>query len=97
MGRLFAVFDDSVQCVLLNACYSETQARAIGEHIPYVIGMQRSIGDEAAIAFSATFYQALGSGLSIVDAYELAVAGMGLEDNRQASIPVLLKKNPVSG
>ncbi|RCR71546.1 caspase family protein [Larkinella punicea] len=97
LGRLFAVFDDSVQCVLLNACYSETQARAIGQHIPYVIGMQRSIGDEAAIAFSATFYQALGSGLSIVDAYELAVAGMGLEDNRQAAIPVLLKKNPVSG
>ncbi|GAB3906996.1 hypothetical protein GCM10028803_40280 [Larkinella knui] len=92
LGRLFAVFDESVQCVLLNACYSETQAKAIGEHIPYVIGMQRSIGDEAAIAFSATFYQALGSGLSIVDAYELAVAGMGLEDNSQATIPVLLEK-----
>ncbi|MFC5412359.1 caspase family protein [Larkinella bovis] len=92
LGRLFAVFDDSVQCVLLNACYSEPQARAIGEHIPYVIGMQRSIGDEAAIAFSATFYQALGAGLSIVDAYELAVAGMGLQDDRQADIPVLLQK-----
>ncbi|WP_421829335.1 hypothetical protein [Larkinella sp.] len=57
--------------------------------------MQRSIGDEAAIAFSATFYRALGSGLSIVDAYELAVAGMGLEDNRQATIPVLLKREKV--
>lgn len=93
LGRLFAVFDDSVQCVLLNACYSEAQAQSIVKHIPYVIGMQRSIGDEAAIAFSATFYQGLGSGLSIVDAYELAVAGMGLEDDRQADIPVLLKKN----
>ncbi|RRA99874.1 caspase family protein [Larkinella rosea] len=96
LGRLFAVFDDSVQCVLLNACYSEPQARAISAHIPYVIGMQRSVSDEAAIAFSATFYQALGSGLSIIDAYELAVAGMGLEDDRQADIPVLLQ-NPVSG
>jgi lysophospholipase L1-like esterase len=95
LGRLFAVFDESVQCVLLNACYSEIQAKAISEHIPYVIGMQRSIGDEAAIAFSATFYQALGSGLTIVDAYELAVAGMGLEDNNQASTPVLLKKTIV--
>jgi hypothetical protein len=33
LAGLFELFADSVECVLLNACYSEVQARAIGRHI----------------------------------------------------------------
>ena len=36
LGRLFELFADSIQCVVLNACYSEIQAKAIAEHIPQV-------------------------------------------------------------
>jgi hypothetical protein len=38
--------------VVLNGCYFEAQAKAIGQHIPYVIGMNQAIGDRAAIAFA---------------------------------------------
>ncbi|MEC4815219.1 MAG: CHAT domain-containing protein [Scytonema sp. PMC 1069.18] len=45
LAGLFNLFADQVECVLLNACYSEVQAEAIGQHIAYVIGMKQSVGD----------------------------------------------------
>ena len=45
LAKLFEVFKDKVECVLLNACYSETQAEAIRQHIDYVIGMHQEIGN----------------------------------------------------
>ena len=41
MFKLFA--KKGVECVLLNACYSEAQAEAISQHIEYVIGMNRQL------------------------------------------------------
>ena len=51
--------------MVLNACYSETQARAIAEHIDAVVGMTTAVGDQAAINFAAAFYQALGFGRTV--------------------------------
>ncbi len=53
--------DNSINCVLLNACYSEVQANEIVKHIDYVIGMNQAIPDQAAIAFSIGFYDGLGA------------------------------------
>ncbi|MFM7788339.1 MAG: CHAT domain-containing protein, partial [Microcystis panniformis] len=47
LASLFELFADQIECVVLNACYSEVQAKAIAEHIPYVVGMSKSIGDKA--------------------------------------------------
>ncbi|MGF1676163.1 MAG: CHAT domain-containing protein, partial [Rivularia sp. (in: cyanobacteria)] len=58
--KLFA--RKGVECVVLNACYSEIQADAIHQHINYVIGMNRAIGDKAAINFAVAFYDALAAG-----------------------------------
>jgi CHAT domain len=62
----------SVQCVLLNSCYSARQAEAIAIAVQCVIGMSAAVSDSAAIAFATAFYQALGFGRSISDAFELA-------------------------
>lgn len=72
LDSLFRIIVDlaDVECVLLNACYSEAQAIAIANHVDYVIGMQRAIYDHAAIAFTEGFYNALGTGVSIEKAYE---------------------------
>lgn len=59
-----------VKCVILNACYSDIHAEAISEYIPYAIGMEEDILDSAAIAFAGTFYQDLGNGRSIREAFE---------------------------
>jgi formylglycine-generating enzyme required for sulfatase activity len=67
----FGLFSDKVECVLLNACYSEMQADAIVEHVNYVIGMSQEIRDEAATAFATGFYRALGYGRPIEQSFKL--------------------------
>ena len=92
LAALFEQFANQVNCVLLNACYSETQAKAIGEHIKYVIGMNQAIGDKAAIAFAIGFYQALGAGRPIEDAYKLGCVQIRLQGIPEHLTPVLIKK-----
>ena len=70
LSNLFELFDRQVECVLLNACYSEIQASAIVRHINYVIGMSHEIRDDAAIAFATGFYRALSWGKSIEESYK---------------------------
>ena len=70
LSNLFELFDKEVECVLLNACYSEVQAKAIVRHINYVIGMSHEIRDDAAIAFATGFYRALSWGKSIEESYK---------------------------
>jgi hypothetical protein len=59
LKRLFATLKAGIRCVVLNACYSEGQARAIAESIECVIGMSTAVGDTSAVAFATSFYQAL--------------------------------------
>jgi CHAT domain-containing protein len=92
LAELFEVTADQVQCVVLNACYSGTQANAIAKHIPCVIGMSQDIGDEAAIAFAVGFYQALGAGREIEDAYKLGCVQIRLRGIPEHLTPVLIKK-----
>ena len=94
LAALFEQFSSQVNCVLLNACYSEIQAKAIAEHITYVIGMNQAIGDKAAIAFATGFYQALGAGRPIEDAYKLGCVQIRLQNITEYLMPVLIKKEP---
>jgi CRP-like cAMP-binding protein len=93
LAALFREFTDHVQCVVLNACYSEAQAREIAKHVNYVIGMHKSIEDEAAIAFSVGLYQAIGAGKTIDEAYRLGCVQIDLAaGGAQGKIPILIKK-----
>lgn len=79
----------SVECVLLNACYSDVQAKAMSQFVPCVIGMNRPIGDPAAISFSQGFYTSLGSGGSYEAAYEMGRTAIELEGIAEGETPVL--------
>jgi hypothetical protein len=92
LAALFEQFAHQVNCVLLNACYSETQAKAIAENINHVIGMNKAIGDKAAIAFSLGFYQALGAGRTIEAAYKLGCVQIRLQGIPEHLTPVLVQK-----
>ena len=50
IADLFKLFEDRVECVVLNACNSEAQAEEISQHINYVIYTKKRIKDDAAIA-----------------------------------------------
>jgi CHAT domain-containing protein len=92
LANLFKLFSSHVECVVLNACYSKLQAEAIAQHVNYVIGMNQSIDDRAAITFAAGFYTALGAGQSIEFAYDLGCNAIQMEDISEHLIPVLVKK-----
>lgn len=91
---------NQVECVLLNACYSEVQAKAIVQHINYVIGMNDQIEDKAAIEFVVGFYDALlaynpkyDSGSPPVEfAFNFARNAIGLAGVSGESIPEIKKK-----
>ncbi|MBW4430986.1 MAG: CHAT domain-containing protein [Pelatocladus maniniholoensis HA4357-MV3] len=86
LAAMFELFAEQVKCVVLNACYSETQAKAIAEYIPFVIGMNDQIGDKAAIAFAVGFYKALAGDRTIEDAHQF-----GCIEIRLNGIPEHLK------
>lgn len=93
LAALFELFADQVSCVVLNACYAEIQAKAIAKHINYVIGMKQAISDKAAIAFTVGFYQALGAGRSIEEAYKFGCVQIRLQGIAEHLTPVLIKKS----
>jgi CHAT domain len=82
LSELFGLFDNRIECVVLNACYSEHQAEVIKTHVKYVIGMNDEINDTAAIDFARSFYMAIGRGKSYKLAYELGRNAVGRPDSR---------------
>lgn len=92
LAFLFKLFASNIECVVLNACYSEVQASAIAQHIPYVIGMNKAIGDKAAIKFATGFYSALGAGESVEFAYKLGCSVIQLDGILEHLTPTLKKK-----
>jgi hypothetical protein len=93
LAELFGLFADHIECVVLNACYSEAQAEAISRHIPYVIGMKRAIGDQAAIKFAIGFYDALLAGESVEFAYRLGCNSIQMEGIPEQLTPVLKQRS----
>src|SRR5260370_14497596 len=69
LAELFQEYSSSIQCVILNACYSISQGSLISLGIPYTIAMEVSLNDNAAIEFSRGFYDALGAGRSVEFAF----------------------------
>jgi hypothetical protein len=60
----------TLECVILNACYSISQGKLTSLGIPCTIAMEGSISDNAAIEFSRGFYDALGANRPIEFAYD---------------------------
>lgn len=94
LTRVFKTLRDNIRCVILNACFSMEQARAISKHIDCVIGMSHEIRDVTAITFSSAFYLAIASGRSVQNACE-----QGVNEIMLAGIPeeykpkLLVRKN----
>lgn len=90
LSQLFFVLKDNIRCVVLNACYSKPQAKAIAQHIDSVIGMSKAITDDAAISFATAFYRALGYGRDLKTAFNLGCSQINLENLNEQDTPQLL-------
>jgi hypothetical protein len=89
LGNIFSSLGENVCCVVLNACYSSRQAKAIAKWVPYVIGMNSRITDDASIAFSTIIYQALAFGKNIDEAFCLVRHQDALEYRGESKIPTV--------
>jgi hypothetical protein len=90
LAQLFSLARGKIRCVVLNACSSQEQARAIAESIDCVIGMSSVVTDDAAIRFSAAFYGALAYGQSVRTAFDLSCTQLQLHHPAEAHLPQLL-------
>ncbi|MEB3278049.1 MAG: CHAT domain-containing protein [Lyngbya sp.] len=105
LAGLFKLLENTVECVVLNACHSEEQAEAIHRHINCVIGMNRAIGDKAAINFARGFYRALGAGKFYDEAFAYGCNAIDLKRIPETSTPTIkcrqrlvpgVEKQPIS-
>jgi hypothetical protein len=95
LQMLFTEVKDNIRVVVLNACYSQKQARAIISSIDCAIGMHPTISDQAAIIFSAAFYRAIGFGRTLQEAYKQGQVALQLQGILEHATPQLLVKNGV--
>jgi hypothetical protein len=93
LKKLFQMFKDNVECVILNACYSENQARIISENDIYVVGIKDSIDDKEAIDFSVGFYQSIGAGKDIEFSYNIGITILisKTDNHLKSNLPILWK------
>lgn len=92
---LFEQINDTVECVLLNSCYSESQANTVVSQINFVVGMNDAVSDSAATAFTQGFYLSLANDPSFdfEKAYKIGIAKIKIDGDKEGSkIPVFKKK-----
>jgi hypothetical protein len=72
LARLFSRYaaKGTLRCVLLNACWSLSIGELPSMSVPFTIAMDGPISDVAALEFSRGFYDALGAGMDIAEAYD---------------------------
>lgn len=92
LKALFLTLKDNIKIVILDACYSRSQAEAIAEVIDCVIGMEGSISETAATVFTGSFYRAIGFGRSVQQAFDQGRTALLLEDIPENDIPKLLTR-----
>lgn len=92
LAGLFALFNQQVKCVVLNACFSESQANAIAQYVDCVVGMSRAIADRAAIEFAVGFYDAVAAGEQYDVAFRFGCNAIELAGLRGHRTPVLVRR-----
>jgi hypothetical protein len=89
---LFQALKDNIRVVLLNACSTNDQAESIAEIVDCTIGMDKPIGDKAAITFAAWFYSAIGFGRSVQEAFNQGKTALLLQGIAESATPKLFAR-----
>lgn len=89
MAQIIMTLSDKVRLIFFNACLSAIQAKHIVEHVDAAIGMNTSIGDEAALVFASQFYSSIGFGKNLKSAFNQAKAALMLEGIPEETTPEL--------
>ena len=86
---------DTIRLVVFNACFSESQALSIVEHIEAAIGMSDSIRDDTACTFASQLYSSIGFGRSLQVSFNQAISELLLEGIPGENIPRIYARDDV--
>jgi CHASE2 domain-containing sensor protein len=89
LTNIFRLGEPNLKLVVLNACYSATQAQAIAQHVDCVLGIAGRTHGLYAERLAKGLYQALANGYSISKAIEAAEIELSLPGAISQSPPVL--------
>lgn len=87
--------EKKILCVVLSACYSRQIAKALAEHVDFVVGMSNEVEEDTAKIFAEHFYYHLCSGESFGDAFEFGKSQIALLGIPGQDIPKLEKRNDI--
>ena len=80
-----------LEVVVFNSCYSESQAKAIGKYVPFVVGSSRALDDDLALAFAEGFYFGISEGKIIEKAFVTGKQKVVLKKPKSKDLIVLYK------
>ena len=89
MAQTIMTLSDKVRLIFYNACFSDAQAEHIVEYVDATIGMNTSIGDEAALVFASQFYSSIGFGKNLKITFNQAKVALMLEEIEEETTPEL--------
>lgn len=93
LAELFRANSPPIDCIVLNGCESMTAGELTSFGVPFTIGMDGSIDDDAGIKFSEGFYDAIGAGKSYEEAFEGGWRAVKLADPDFEFNPAFLKND----
>lgn len=91
LGVVLAATSDRIRLAVFNSCQSAAQAELATEHVSFAIGMETSVEDERAKTFAAQFYNSLGFGKTLAEAFDQAKAQVALSHKDGGDIPQLFE------
>lgn len=93
MAQTIMTLSDKVRLIFFNACFSSIQAQNIVEYVDAAIGMNTSIGDQAALVFASQFYSSIGFGKNLMSSFNQAKAALMLEGITEDKTPELFVRD----
>jgi hypothetical protein len=93
LAETLSAYSPPIECVLLNACYSDVHSESLLMGVPYTIVMNGPISDEGATEFTRGFYDAIGAGKSIEFAYKEGCRRIKLKNLPDGVTPILVTKS----
>ena len=93
--ELINASSDNLRLVVLNNCFSSILSEKIVDNIEASIGMNNTIGDQAAIVFASQLYSSIGFGLSLEKAFQQAIVALKLYEISEEQTPQLYLSNGI--
>jgi hypothetical protein len=88
---LFGLMKGETRLVVMNSCFSTSQARAVAKFVDCVVGVKFRLFDNVALKFSPRFYEAIAEGESVAKAYQMAMVSVYPERPGKQQAPRLYK------